>query len=200
MSGFDKPVSETDRRRDEGVIVPRIEGEKKGKEAFAELPEANKKILNAAILIYLKSLFDSYHFLPQSEEEKSEQRQLVEDLKTFKNLLNHLGSKNQSDHPEFAQQLSGLWHKIGQNFNFIKFQEKEIILKLKKIIGEITHYPKDQEHTFGYYLKEHVGQDWLPFPYMEILTNLHKEHQRKPHDSQISKWVSQIDHIIELLD
>ncbi len=200
MGGFDKPVDETDRHRDEGVLIPRVESDKKGKEEFANLPEAIKKTVNAAILSYLKSLFDSYHLLSPSEEKESH---LLEDLKTFKNLLSHLGSKDQSKHPEFAQQLSGLWHKIGQDFNFIKFLEKKnptIILKLKKIIDEIMQYPPGQEHSFGYYLTEHVGADWLPFPYIEILLLLHKEHQRKPHDSHISNWIHQIDHIIESIE
>ncbi|HSX03141.1 MAG TPA: hypothetical protein VLG76_00240 [Rhabdochlamydiaceae bacterium] len=202
MTEFDRPVDETNRHRDEGVLVPAIEGDKKGKEDFANLPEPIKKILNAVILVYLKSLFDSYHLQPQSEEEKFEKNQLLEDLETFKNLLNHLGAKDQSKYPKFAQQLSELWHKIDQNFNVIKFFEKDtrdIILKLKKIIEEVNHYPKDQEHSFGYYLKEHVGEDWLPFPYMEILSNLHKEHQRKPHESQIANWISRLDNIIESL-
>lgn len=202
MVGFDKPLDEINRPRDEGVIVPRIESEKKGKESFARLPEEVKKVLNAAILIYIKSLLDTYQLVSKSEAQKDQQDQISDLLQAFKNLLNLLGSKDQSKHPEVAQRLSELWHKITDDFNVIKFLERsfpEIFLKLKKFIVSLDQYPEGQEHTFGFYLKEHVGQDWLPFPYMEILSNLHKEHQRKPHESHISQWISMLDHIIESL-
>ncbi|HSX12640.1 MAG TPA: hypothetical protein VLF61_04035, partial [Rhabdochlamydiaceae bacterium] len=68
MAGFDKPVDETNRPRDEGVLVSRIEADKKGKEAFADLPMPVKNILSAAMIIYLKSLFDSYRLQSHPEE------------------------------------------------------------------------------------------------------------------------------------
>jgi hypothetical protein len=203
MTGFDKPVDKNRVHRPEELPIPRIEEDKKEKEEFAELPESNKKILNAAIIFYLKSVFETCALLSESKEKANIQQQLLEDLETFKNLLNHLGAKDQSNHPEFAQQLSGLWHKIDQDFNFIKFLEKkspEIISKLKKLIDNVTHYPPNEEHTFGFYLQEHAGEEWLPFPYMEILSHLHKDHQRAHNSSQISTWISQIDSILDLLE
>ncbi len=157
MAGFDKPVDETNRPRDEGVLVSRIEADKKGKEAFADLPMPVKNILSAAMIIYLKSLFDSYRL--QSHPEETD---FLKTLISFKNLLQLLGSKDQSKHPHFTQQLSEVWHKIRQDFNFIKFLGRdppEIILKIKYVFTEITQYPSNQEHTFGYYLEEHVGEE-----------------------------------------
>ena len=198
MSGFDKPIHE--RQRDEGVIVARIEGDKKGKEPFAELlPESTKRILTAAMLVYLKKLFDS---LPIAEEESNESL-LLADLKIFKKLLQNLGSKDQSKQPKFAQQLSSLWHKLTKNFNSndrAQLKWPKTVQKMKKILEQINHYPSNEEHSFGYYLKEHVGEEWLPFPYMEILTRLHKEHLRKPHESVIAKWTDMLETIIDLFE
>lgn len=200
MGGFDNPV---ERHRDEGVIVSRIERDKKGKEEFVkEVPDSVKMILAASILVYLKKLFDSYPIKFQTNEDlESNQVQILTSLQAFQNLLEHLGSKDQSNQPRYAHQLSELWHKLIEDFNILAQLERKnqkILLKLKFFLDEINHYPADQEHSFGYYLKEHAGEDWLPFPYMDILSKLHKEYVRKPNESHLSKWISMIDEILKV--
>lgn len=196
MSGFDKPIHE--RRRDEGVIVARIEADKKGKEPFAEqLPESTKRILTAAMLVYLKKLLSSFPVV----EEQSDESLLLADLQSLKKLLQTLGSKDQSKQPKFAKQLSSLWHKLTKNFSGkgrAQLKWPKTAEKIKILLERFDHFPQKEEHSFGYYLKEHVGEEWLPFPYMEILTRLHKEHLRNPRESMLTKWIDELEIIIDL--
>lgn len=202
MSGFDKPIHE--RQRDEGVIVARIEADKKGKEPFAELlPESTKRILTAAMLVYLKKLFDSLPIATRLEEEESDKSLLLATLQTFKKLIQLLGTKDQSKQPKFAKQLSSLWHKLTETFNSnerAQLKWPKTVKKVKKLLEEISHYPPGEEHSFGYYLKEHVGEEWLPFPYMEILTKLHKEHLRRPHESSVTKWTDILETVLNIFE
>lgn len=193
MGGFDNPV---ERHRDEGVIVSRLEKERKEKEEFSKaLSDSTKTILTASILLFLKKLFDSYPI-----KSKEGEGQLSENLEAFKNLLEHLGSKDESNGPKYAQQLSELWHKLELDFNLLAYFERKnpkLGRKIKNLVDEINRYPSDKEHSFGYYLKENTGKEWLPLPYREILSLLHKEHQRKPHESHLFKWLLLIEDILK---
>jgi hypothetical protein len=43
------------------------------------------------------------------------------------------------------------------------------------MIEAINHYPEKGDHSLGYYLSSSTGENWIPFPFMEILRNLHEK-------------------------
>ena len=67
---------------------------------------------------------------------------------------------------------------------------------MENFIESVQKYPENDEHSLGYYLTEYAGSDWLPFPFMEILQNLHFSHQTDPHNSYLSQWVKTLKEII----
>ena len=63
------------------------------------------------------------------------------------------------------------------------------------LIEEMRLYPLGADHTLGYYLSEYVGQEWLPFPFIDILSTLHKEYQENA-SSILGGWISLLDALV----
>ncbi|MCI0382742.1 MAG: hypothetical protein L0207_06825 [Chlamydiae bacterium] len=199
MSDFQKPINRLDKIHDEHIIVPPVEKEKKDREELQKEPEKLRDILFATIFGYLKNLFDSFTSKGKIEGKIINYTIILEDLYAFKLLLFTLGNEDQSKNPKFAQDLSELWHKLLEDCNNIEILERKNlkdVSQFKEILSLIKDYPYKEEHSLGYYLIEHVGEDWLPFPYMEILLQLHLEFQNNPKQSHLKKWIDYLDTLI----
>ena len=72
-------------------------------------------------------------------------------------------------------------------------------MKIRTFIKELQHYPEHHEHSLGYYLTEYAGQKWLPFPYMEMIRNLHMYHKKNPENSLLSIWSKEIEEMIQII-
>ncbi|MCP5492417.1 MAG: RNA ligase family protein [Chlamydiales bacterium] len=53
-------------------------------------------------------------------------------------------------------------------------------------------YPQGDAHSFAFYLANHVGDTWLPFPFLEILRKLHQGYV-------LRKKRSELQHLIRLI-
>ena len=62
---------------------------------------------------------------------------------------------------------------------------------------EINTYPKNSEFSLGFYLSEFAGYKWIPFPYINMLKDLHIEVQKKKENSHLSKWISTLNDLLE---
>lgn len=196
-------VERTERPRDEGVYSARIQEDKKEKGKFSELPSGNeKKILSATFFNYLKRLFDTFSPSKNLAGKVIAQQTLVDQLEELKALLQNLESENLSNSPEFAIALSDIWCLIIDGFDQFEVMERGNLKKLssfRKLIDTIKNYPEDSEHRLGFYLLQHAGKDWLPFPFIEILSTLHQNHQEDAKNSTLRIWTSEIDEVIDHL-
>jgi hypothetical protein len=191
-----------DKPRDEGVVSSRIGSDKKEEAPYVQLPSSSvKRILAATFLNTLKNLFSAFS---STGEEGSlanriiDQRTVLETLLNFQKLLKQLGEKDLSQDAAFAQELSERWLKIKEDFNKLQIIERKGSNKaasFRRAIDAINHYPPGADHSFGYYLLEQAGRDWLPFPFIEILLNLHLEHKRKGEGSSLSHWIYLIEEV-----
>jgi len=98
--------------------------------------------------------------------------------------------EDRSQDAQFLKKLSHLWLEILEES--IALQSKP----LKRLIKDIESYPEDEEHTFGYYLDEFAGQNWLPFPYMELIKKLHRQHELDPASSLLTRWTRMIEELL----
>jgi len=110
---------------------------------------------------------------------------------------------DQSHDSEYLYNLSELWHGLLSDFSNIEIADRNhspIAGKINEFTAEILHYPPDEAYSLGYYLTEHAGREWIPFPLMNLLQDLYKQHQKMPATSKLVFWTSQLSDIIADLD
>lgn len=203
MSDFQKPVGGKGTPAPEPVpLVPPVEKDKKGKEeqyAKAEQALKERSILFASFYVYLKKLL-SFLMPRQKAATLSAAKELIsEDLAALRKLLLTLSQNDVSHDPEYLQQLSEVWHIFLENFNQLLSLQGKITpfaAKVKNLLDSIETYPPDEEHSLGFYLREYVGREWLPFPFMELLQQLHLEHQASPETSHLAQWIGELDNLL----
>ena len=121
---------------------------------------------------------------------------IIRNLNVFKSLLLKLKKEDLSQSADYASKLSDIWILLMEDFETIALIERKELKKVAKfrdLMDMVKNFPPDSEHRFGYYLLEHAGKDWLPFPFIEILAQLHN----KP--ETLIEWQSLIDQVIESL-
>lgn len=199
----DRPVDRVERHRDEGVYSARIERDKKGKEKFSDVPPRDdKQILFATFFSYLRRLFDNFSPSKELAGKVVDRQLIIENLKEFRKLLEALGKQDLSTSAEFATELSDVWCLLLEDFDNIEIIERKDLKQVasfREMMDTVKNYPPDSDHHFGYYLLQHAGKDWLPFPFIEMLETLHKEHVEDPKTGALVKWFVLLDGVIENL-
>lgn len=118
-----------------------------------------------------------------------------ESLLLFKAALETMMKEDRSQDAPFLKRVSQLWHKIlEQRLNLRS--SNPLGKQLSVLIKEIETHPENEEHTFGYYLDEYAGLEWLPFPYMELILKLHRQHEADPSSSLLARWAALIGEIL----
>lgn len=200
----DIPSNRIDRPRDENIYVSRIERDKKEKEKFTNIPpDSAKKILFASFFSYLTNLFNSFSPSKKMTGRLIDQQSIIANLHIFKELLEELSKKDLSQSTDFASDLSVIWHRILDDFDNLEIVERKNLSKLspfRELIYTIKNYPESSEHHFGYYLLMQAGNDWLPFPFIEILSELHLNHKKHGDKSTLVSWIKMIDKTIGELE
>lgn len=196
----DRPVDRVERPRDEGVYVSRVQEDKKRDSKFSHLPPKDgKQILMATFFSYLKRMFDTFSPSKQLVSKVVDQQKIIENLLRFKHLLEKLGEQNLSQSADFAKALSACWCTLLEDFDNIEIMERKNLREVasfRELMNTMKNYPPDSEHRLGYYLVQHAGEDWLPFPFIEMLNNLHTEHLASAKKSTLASWFKQIDVVI----
>lgn len=195
----DRPLDRVDRPRDEGVLSSRIEDKKKESKYSKRAPKEDKEILLATFFSYLKKMFDTFSPSKQLMSKVVDQQKIIENLIHFKKLLVQLGEKDLSQSADYAIKLSDNWCILLEDFDTIEIMERKNLKNVagfRDLMNGMKNYPPESEHRFGFYLVQHAGKDWLPFPFIEILRVLHHEYVAAPQKSTLSSWLKQIDEVI----
>ena len=180
------------------IIVNRVEQNKKSDKSFNQFPADLTYPNTASILVCFFKKF-IMHF---SFKNKISTKALKQDLSELKQLFISLSVEDLSHQLEFIQKLSLLWHKIIEDCNPISLSLSKDAGFLKKITGfiqTINHFPANEDHSLGYYLKEHVGEKWVPFPFMELLQELHVDYQKTQNESYLANWIKILSSIVDEL-
>jgi len=189
-----------ERHRDENVYASRIERDKKGKEKYTPLPsKEDKRVLIATFFSYLKRLFDTFSPSKKLAGKVIDHQSIIENLKIFKKLFKKLGEQDLSNSSDYAAHLSEIWTVLLEDFDNIEIIERKNlseVARFREMMDKIKNYPPDSEHRLGYYFLQQAGKDWLPFPFIEILEKLHKEHKEDAKNSTLSMWSKLIDTVI----
>jgi hypothetical protein len=199
----DRRVDKVERPRDEGVHVSPIVEEKKGKQNFSDLPQQrSEKLLMATFFAYIKKIFEKFSPSKKIAGKVVDIQGIIEHIQSFRKILEKLTAQNLSSSSEYAKQLSDAWVTLSDDLDQIQIMHRKDESKtdsFRKMIDAIKHFPKNSEHRFGYYLLQHAGKDWLPFPFIEILEALHQNHLEDPKSSTLNSWFHLFDEVIKNL-
>jgi hypothetical protein len=159
---------------------------------------------SSKLFYFATALFSLRKFIGEFTE-KSRMRsvalnkqQALEDLLAFKTILEELGKEDTSHDPEFTKKLSLLWQSL---YAHCDNSSSDILTsQITSFAHKIDNYPPGEDHTLGYYLSEHAGQDWIPFPFMNLLADLHGEfHASLPGShppGQLASWIQELSSIL----
>ena len=182
----------------------------KTSEVFADkhtriVEHRNVRILsNMLARFYVQELLEelTVEFLGKRKGRKQiSEIHLIKILKKLRKSIELLMSQNESQNYHFIQSLSELWNLL------LQFLHQSSLLpnppqhasQLKTLMKQIFQYPKNSEHTFGYYLNGYAGEKWLPFPFMDLLNKLHEEALLNGPKSTLGSWKRALNLIIDPL-
>lgn len=181
------------------IIISPIEKDKKEREPFGDLKNATRTQTFAALVAYFKKFLSA--FKSKGRPLAFDLQRLIEHVAAFRQLLITLSREDQSHNPDFTQRLTELWHNLLEDCNSLSptiEASSEIYAKIKFFITQVQNFPPDSDHPLGYYFLESAGKDWIPFPFMEILQNLHEEHTSSPIISVLHQWTTLLNEILLL--
>ncbi len=199
--GFDKPIQRFDDDKSKEWSLPPVERLERDKKRERELSPSersertNRALMCAALAINIQHFLETLSSKEKFATTQVDFSRILKDLRSFKMLLEQLGREDVSHTPHFGRQFSDLWHSLSQDLQRIEAFEGEkpqIGPKLKRTLETIGSFPPTSDHPLGYYLIKHVGEEWLPFPFMDILSLLHREYQQNKQRSVLSSWLTQI--------
>lgn len=185
----------------EKIIVSPIEKDRKEKESFTDLKNATRSQIYATLVSYFKKLLSAFSPKGKGQPLVFDLQRLVDHIADFRQHLISLSQEDQSHNPDFTQQLSELWHNLLDDCNSLSLSVEafsEIISKVKFFISQVQNFPPGADHTLGYYFTEYAGKEWIPFPFMELLQNLHEEYNASPVISVLNNWLSLLREILEI--
>jgi hypothetical protein len=156
--------------------VQRIQKVKNDKENLdLHASETSADLLLAAFCAFVKQTAE--RLSSDARNEIIYQEDIVTDLKTFCDLLHQLIQMDVSDHAPFVQNLAAAWHRLLKDIRTLEILEKketEFLKRIKSTLNLIRSYPPSSDHPLGFYLEQSPGQQWLPFPLIELLRTLHE--------------------------
>jgi hypothetical protein len=160
-------------------------------------PPNKKPHLAAQILALIKGALEALFNLTKrgTKEEEASPR---EHLFLLKIAFETLKQEERNQDVFFLNQMSDTWHRVLEDS--LHCQRSDPFFEpFQNFLEDIQHYPPGEEHSFGYYLTEYTGQQWLPFPYMDLVHKIHEDYQNNPRTSALERWTQQIDELLEIL-
>jgi len=183
----------------EKIIVNPTEKDKKEKEPYVGYKAATPSQAFATLLAYFKKLLSAFSSKGKGQPLIFGLQSILDNIIAFRQLLNILATDDQSHNPDFTQQLSELWHNLLDDCNSVSLPpetDSEILTKVKFFISQVQNFPAGADHPLGYYFTEYAGKDWIPFPFMELLQQLHVEYQANSSHSTLNNWLSLLNDIL----
>ena len=194
MVDFPKPIDPF-----EHVRIPEVKEateERERKKPLVQKPVSKKLFVYLSFLKILSNLLNAF---TKKSAKGLGGTPLHKEILTIKKSLSSLKEKNLCQDPEYLNYFAFVWMKFLKDYDYYVLKNEKATNLIKKIIDEINEYPKNSEFTLGYYISEFAGYSWVPFPYMEMLQNLHLEDKKDPINSHLSHWISIIDELLKLI-
>ncbi len=162
-------------------------------------PPNKKPHLAAQILAMIKKAVDALLHLTKRDSSGEIVASPQENLFRFKIAFETLKIEDRNQDVPFLNNLSDIWHRLLEDS--LQYQRSDPVYDaFQHFLEDIQTYPPEEEHSFGYYLTEYTGQQWLPFPYMDLIHRIHSEYQNHPKSSALERWTHQLNELRALLE
>lgn len=172
-------------------LLEQMKEEEKKKELFSEKTE-KKGAIQAIMTTALKKVLDLFSITAAKSISSAERTFIGDDLENLKKAFKKLKDEDFSQNISFLKDLSYVWHNFIKNYHLLYSNKESVVVKkIEELIEKISTYPSDQENTMGFYLAKYAGEEWLPFPYMDILQKLYRDDK-----NILIEWISLIEEII----
>jgi hypothetical protein len=152
-----------------------------------------------ASTLYFKKFIDHFTNIAKSLSPSINTEKALQDLRDFKKILEELCREDKSHDPEFTQRLSLIWQNVYENSSGLEFtagQLDQLASEILQFIHDVDKYPPGEDFSLGYYLNEHAGQDWIPFPFMKLLSLLHEDFLTSPTTAKLGLWTRKLNEIL----
>ena len=186
MDEFYNPIRRVDPFEESKTRVPPAQPGKHTKEDPAPLPKdpiQHQKMIYGSIVLFYKKLFNTMFFTRRDGGTRTI-NEIAVAAEKFRNELSKLKATDDTDNPHYTEVLSDLWETL------LAAPPNSPLAPFLKLANE---YPFGDAHSLGFYLSQHAGDEWLPFPFLEILKKLHQGYVLRKHHSELS-------HLLNLLD
>lgn len=185
MSNYHNIHGDRDPYKD--LKAERVEKDRQNKNGFKSEHKRKGPEFLAKILQLCNYIITTLIEILEKQSPSSIERFIKRDLEGMKKAFNDLKKMDCSQDLQYISHLSDLWHQFIEDA--YHFKKNPLIYPMTQDwIKEIKNYPEKDKHSLGFYLEEYAGREWLPFPYMEMLKNLHLEYQRDPQNSKLTRW------------
>jgi len=180
--------------------IPKITSEK---EPLHEFSYKSRQIRSEVLLkIYLSQLLE-HHIEKSLNEAKAihlyDNSSLSQTLKKIKFLFQKLKAENTSRDFRFTEELSKHWHVLLLILEALTktTPTPRYLGNLQLLLKNIDTHPKKNDHPLGHYLTLYAGEKWLPFPLMDILSDLHEDALSNRTKSTLHDWILTLSIILE---
>ncbi len=197
MNGFNKPIRPLSREEREKIRISEIEKLSRADHRPHPFDKEGKKSSPYQVTLFL--LKKLVHFFTKNRKHLQHNTDLATKAHALLALLQQLGEKDQSENISYIQKLSQIWEQIIDHIEYLKLTTHlpDNIHNLLSAIAGMNHFPKDAEYSFGFYLLKHAGKEWFPFPFMEMLKDLHQNHQQLKEKSVLTKWTLDLERYLK---
>jgi len=185
--------------------VEKLEADKKVKREFerdADEAQATKpyETSNFLLVALATTLRRASSFFPRAtarENTLSKADSIYDTLIAFKHQLAKLKENDHTTDAHYTQILSELWHHLLEHFEALNFRNPDRI-RFKHLIETLNTFPPDEHRSLGFYLTNYAGDEWLPFPFLDILRHLFRDYLTKKEKSNLAELLRKIDSLLSL--
>jgi hypothetical protein len=199
---FQSPIGGGSKDPFEKYRIEEIQKDKDAEDAEKKLnwsSQTRRSLFATYMILIFKKFLDIFDQTTERGLGASAEIDVREHLALFKATFETLKIEDHSQDIAFLNRLSLLWHQLLEDV--LRFRRKTPLAdQMHAFIKSIKSYPANQEHSLAYYLSEYAGQKWLPFPYMEMLQQLWREHQKNLESSNLYQWSEDLEKMIQILN
>lgn len=181
MDDFFTPPPKFDPARSPPPVEPIGDkhGDQKQQKPFDQDPEKRQRLINGSLLLFFKKVFATSLFSRGSRGSKAPE-EIAQAAQTIKEHLEMLKTSDQNENPHFIEELSIAYLTLSSIPPGSRFDA---------FLQAANAYPQGDAHSFAFYLANHAGDTWLPFPFLEILRKLHQGYILRKKNSELQRLI-----------
>lgn len=201
MSTPTPPIRPPDRTEQERIQLSATEADKKIREKFEESKGQKKPgfFMVTWLLLLFRNIFNLFLFDRARELVSPDAQEVLDHLKKFRLSLEILAREEKSEEIAFIEALSIQWALIEKDLERLELHpdaEPHLLQAVRKLKISLDSYKASALHSFAYYLEQHAGESWFPFPFLEMIRALHNEAKISFETSNLKSWIAQISKIV----